>query len=205
MLLRFAEGMVSDARAEEAHVNEEQLMRLQRALDDSKVEILSLTEWKTAAMEREERIRREFQEGTHNQLLKAENKFDKERSKFGRRLADEATKLNEKLASQQMNYEKQIEALKMQLQEQQKRRAGAYELRSARQERETVDDENIKLMTKVKILSSELKTLQSQQKGKDSAINDLREFVSKVANKAGITGNSTTRSGENVYTAEELA
>ena len=104
-----------------AHANEEQLMRLQRALDDSKVEILSLTEWKTAAMEREERIRQEFQEGTHNQLLKAENKFDKERSKFGRRLADEATKLNEKLASQQMNYEKQIEALKMQLQEQQKK------------------------------------------------------------------------------------
>ena len=86
MLLRFAEGMVSDARAEEAHANEEQLMRLQRALDDSKVEIQSLTEWKTAAMEREERLRREFQEGTHDQLLKAEGRFEKERSKLGRRL-----------------------------------------------------------------------------------------------------------------------
>ena len=205
MLLRFAEGMVSDARAEEAHANEEQLMRLQRALDDSKVEIQSLTEWKTAAMEREERLRREFQEGTHDQLLKAEGRFEKERSKLGRRLNDEATKLNENLAKQQMKYEKMIEELRIQLREQKQTRPGVHELRTVRQERETVDEENMKLMTKVKILSSELKTLQSQQKGKDTAVDDLRDFVAQLANKAGVTGNSTTRGGENVNTAEELA
>ena len=54
------------------------------------------------------------------------------------------------------------------MQEQRQTRAGANELRSARQERETVDEENMKLMTKVKVLSSELKTLQSQQREKDA-------------------------------------
>ena len=63
----------------------------------------------------------------------------------------------------------------------------------------------MKLMTKVKVLSSELKTLQSQQRGKDAAVDDLRDFVAQVANKAGVTGHSITRAGDNVNTAEELA
>merc|ERR1711871_757274 len=63
----------------------------------------------------------------------------------------------------------------------------------------------MKLMTKVKVLSSELKTLQSQQRGKDDAVDELREFIAKVAKQAGVTGHSITRAGENVNTAEELA
>ena len=70
-----------------------------------------------------------------------------------------------------------IEELRIQLREQKQTRPGVHELRTVRQERETVDEENMKLMTKVKILSSELKTLQSQQKGKDTAVDDLRDFV----------------------------
>ena len=204
MLIRLADGMVSDARMDEGHAQQSQHERLQRALEEAKIEIHSLSEWKTAAMEREERLRQDFEEGVEHRGLQAEKRVSLERSKFAKQLANESVKLKEKLASTQMEHARAIEELKLELANERKQQDGSGPLSRARKQRETVDTENLNLLTKVKVLSSELKTLEAQQEGKENAVNELRELVTKIANDAGITGLSK-KNGKEVNTAEALA
>jgi chromosome segregation ATPase len=204
ILIRMSEGLVSDARMDEGHAQEAQLERLNRALEEAKLEIDLLTEWKTEAMAREERLRLDFQEGAENNGLKAQERAKRIKSKFSKQLVEEAASANNTLIASKMKYENIIEGLKGQLRNGAQTNADMPRLQNARKEREVVDNENLKLLTKVKVLSSELKTLESQQIAKEGAIKDLHEYVAKIAEGVGMAG-ASTKDGLVVDTADAFA